>query len=112
MSTPEFLLFELHIRYFSGILLNHLRPGRRSGTGFPTTMEHQIVLAVCIILLVFGVPAAMSSNSIPGWIADGIGTAGTVALIVNSVLPRSGELPLYNYFLAGIFFFFVFLPQR
>jgi hypothetical protein len=109
MKTPEFLSFEFHIHYFPGILLNRLRPGRISGRGFPSTMERQIVLAVCIILLAFGIPAAMSSNSIPGWIAAGIGAVGTVALIINSVLSRRGEPPSYNDFLAGVFFFFVFL---
>jgi len=72
-------------------------------------MERQIVLAVCIIFLAFGIPGAMSNNSIPGWIAAVIGAAGIVALIINSVLSRRGGPPSYDDFLAGVFFFFVFL---
>jgi len=109
MSTPKFLSFEFHIRYFPGVLLNHLRPGRRSGTGFPSAMEHQIVFAACIILLAFGTPAVVSCGSTIGWIAGGIGAAGTVTLVINSILSCKGEPPSYGDFLAGVFFFFVFL---
>jgi hypothetical protein len=109
MSAPKFLSFEFHACYFPGMLLNRLRPGGRSATGFPSTMEHHIVFAVCIILLALGIPAALSGGSIVGWIASSIGAAGTVALVINSVLSRRGEPPSYDDFLAGIFFFFVFL---
>jgi len=109
MNTPGFISFEFHVRYFPGVLLNRLRLGGRQETGFPSTMEHHIVLAVCIILLVLGIPAAVSGGSIIGWIAGGIGAAGTIALAINSILSRRGEPPSYDDFLAGVFFFFVFL---
>ena len=109
MNAPKFLSFEFHTRYFPGVLLNRLRHGGRSATGFPSTMEHHIVLAICIILLALGIPAAVSGGSIIGWIAGGIGAAGTIALVINSMLSRKGEPPSYDDFLAGVFFFFVFL---
>ncbi|OPY79832.1 MAG: hypothetical protein A4E64_00292 [Syntrophorhabdus sp. PtaU1.Bin058] len=109
MSAPKFLSFAFHVRYFPGVLLNRLRLGGRSGTGFPSTAEHHIVFAVCIILLALGVPAVFSGGSIIGWIAGGIGAAGTIALVINSVLACRGGSPSYDGFLAGVFFFFVFL---
>jgi hypothetical protein len=55
-----------------------------------------------------GIPGAVSRSSIIGWIAVGIGTAGIVALLINSILSRK-EPPSYDCFLPGIFFFFVVL---
>jgi hypothetical protein len=109
MNIPKFLSFEFHTRYFPGMLLSRLRRSGRQKTGFSSTMEHYIALAVCIILLMLGIPVAVSSGSIIGWIACGVGAAGTVALVINSILSRKGEPPSYDDFLAGVFFFFVFL---
>jgi len=109
MNAPKFLSLEFHTRYFPGILVSRMRPGGRTGTGFPSTMEHHIVLAVCIILLAFGIPSAVSSGSIIGWVTGGIGAAGTIALVINSVFSRTKEPPSYEGFLAGVFLFFVFL---
>jgi len=109
MNAPKFQSFEFHTRYFPGILLSRMRLGGRTGTGFSSTFEHYILFIVCIVLLVFGIPVAVSSGSITGWIAGGIGAAGTVALVINSVFSRTKEPPSYEDFLTGVFFFFVFL---
>ncbi len=109
MSAPEFLSFEFHIRYFPRMLLSRMRFGRRTETGFSSTFEHYIVLAVCIILLAFGIPVAVSNGSVIGWITGGIGAAGAIALVINSVFSRTKEPPSYEGFLAGVFLFFVFL---
>jgi hypothetical protein len=109
MNAPNFLSLEFHTRYFPGILLSRMRLGGRKETGFSSTLEHYIAFAVCIILLAFGIPVAVSSGSIIGWITGGIGAAGTLALVINSVLSRTKEPPSYEGFLAGVFLFFVFL---
>jgi len=109
MSAPKFLSFEFHVRYFPGMLLSRLRLSGRSGTGFSSTVEHHIAFVVCFILFALGIPVAISSSSIIGWIVGGIGVAGMIALVIHSVLSRRGEPVSYDGFLAGVFFFFVFL---
>jgi len=108
MNVPKFLSLEFHARYFPAMLLGRLRLGGRAGTGFPSTFERYIAFVVCLILLALGIPGAVSRSSIIGWIAVGIGTAGIVALLINSILSRK-EPPSYDCFLPGIFFFFVVL---
>ena len=109
MNPPKFLSVAFHTRYFPGILLSRMRLGGRTETGFSSTFEHYIAFAVCIIPLAFGIPFAVSSGSIIGWITGGIGAAGTIALVINSVFSRTKEPPSYEGFLAGVFLFFVFL---
>jgi hypothetical protein len=106
--NPKFLSLEFHTRYFPGLLWKHLRPREREGMGFTSTLEHHIIFAVCIILLALGIPIAVSSGSVISWIVGGIGAAGTVALLVNSIASRK-DSPSYDNFLIGVFFFFVAL---
>jgi hypothetical protein len=48
------------------------------------------------------------SGSVVSWIIGGIGAAGTVALLINSIVSRKGS-PNYDNFLVGVFFFFLTL---
>lgn len=86
-----------------------MRPRERMGTVFTSTFEYHITFVVCIILLLWGIPVAVSSGSIIGWIVGGIGAAGTIALVIHSILSRRGEPVSYDDFLVGVFFFFVAL---
>jgi len=109
MDSPKFISFDFHARYFPALLWNHLRMKERPGTGFASTLEHYIAFAICIVLLVFGIPAATSSGSVMGWIACGTGAAGAIALIIHSILSHKGVQVSYDGFLTGVFFFFVIL---
>lgn len=106
--TPQFLSFEFHTRFFPALLWGRLRPRERSGTSFASAVELHVLFVVCFILLAFGIPIAVSSGSIIGWIVGGIGAAGTVALVINSIFSRKNP-PSYDHFLIGVFFFFVTL---
>lgn len=108
-NAPKFLSLEFHTRYFPAMLLARLRSGGREETGFSSTLEHNIALAVCFMLLVLGLPGAASGGSILGWVLASIGAAGMVALLINSISARRGIPPSFDEFLIGIFVFFVFL---
>lgn len=107
--TPKLMSIEFHARFFPSLLWNRLRPGERVGTGFPSTFERYIAFVACLILLALGIPGAVSSGSIIGWIMGGIGAVGMVALVINSIVSGSGAPPSFDDFLAGVFFFFVVL---
>jgi len=53
-------------------------------------------------------PSAVSRGSFIGWLVGGIGAAGILALLINSIFSRK-EPPSYDCFLIGVFFFFVVL---
>jgi hypothetical protein len=109
ITYPKFLSLEFHTRFFPALLSGRLRPKEREGTRFVSSHALVIALVLCLILVVIGVPYAVSHRSLIGWLIGGIGLAGILALIVNSVLSRRGEPPSYDRFLFGIFFFFVAL---
>ncbi|MGA3118385.1 MAG: hypothetical protein ABSF90_28660 [Syntrophobacteraceae bacterium] len=105
---PRFFSIEFHTRFFPALLWGRLHRREREGTGFPSTIEFNIVLAVCVILVVFGIPAAVSGQSVIGWASGALGSTGIVVLSVKSIASRT-EPPSYDQFLAGVFFFFVAL---
>jgi hypothetical protein len=106
-TPPKLLSIEFHTRFFPSFLWNRLRPKQRTGSSFSSSFELYITLAVCIILVAIGTPSASSHGSIAGWIASGIGGAGLLAMIINSIASFWGETPSYDDFLVGFFFFFI-----
>jgi hypothetical protein len=108
-SPPKLLSIEFHARFFPSFLWNRLRSKQRTGSGFNSSLERYLSLVVCVILVVIGLPPAVSHGSIAGWIASGIGAAGVLAMIINSIASSWGEPPSYDDFLVGFFFFFVTL---
>lgn len=107
--TPKFLSVEFHVRFFPTLLRNRLRPEERKWMGFSSTFEYYIVLAVCIILIILGLPSAVNNNSFIGWIAGGAGAVGIMVLFIHSIVSGRGNPPEYSRFLTGVFFFFVTL---
>lgn len=108
INTPRFLSPDFHIRFFPALLRGRLKLGERTGTGFPSIFEFHIAFVFCLILLVIGIPFAVSSNAAFGWAMAGIGAAGILALLIHSISSRK-DPPSYDCFLIGVFSFFVFL---
>ena len=104
---PRILSIEFHTRFFPVFLWNSFRPKERTRSGFNSSFELYISLIVCVALVAIGLPPAVSHGSIGGWIASGIGAAGILAMIINSIASSWGESPSINDFLVGFFFFFV-----
>ena len=108
--SPKFLSVEFHTRFFPALLRGLLRSKQQeTRSGFNTSIELYIALTACVVLVTLGVPSALSNESIAGWIAGGVGIAGSLAMIVHSISSRRGAPPSYDCFLIGIFFFFVFV---
>jgi len=105
--TPGFLSLAFHTRFFPSLLKSRLlRPKERGRSGFSTGMDHTIALAVCVILVMLGLPGAIDEKSVIGWVLTALGAAGIIALLINSIVSNT-EQSGYDNFLAGIFFFFV-----
>ena len=109
---PKFLTLEFHTRFFPRLLQDrYLRRKKKEtqGTSFTSTTEMFLSAVVCAILAAIGLPSALSRGSIFGWVLSGIGVAGMIALVIQSVAAGCGIKPSYDDFLGGIFFFFVSL---
>lgn len=106
--TPKFLSLEFHTRFFPSLLRGRLPRGTREVTGFSSTVERYVLFVVCCVLVALGMPSAISRNSVIGWATGGIGAAGTLALIINSIISCNTP-PSYDRFLTAVFFFFVML---
>jgi hypothetical protein len=111
IKSPKFLSWEFHARFFPQLLANRLRPKKTQRAGFVHSgiMEGMILLAVCGMLLAYGLPNVLKNGSIAGWIATILGAGGTIALFIASAYLQRGIKPSYDHFLFGIFFFFVTL---
>lgn len=105
---PKFFSLEFHTRFFPSLLKSRLRQKERVRGGFSSGMDHMVVLAICGILIMIGLPGAIDSKSIIGWVLTGIGAAGIVAMIISSITSNE-ERPSYDNFLPGLFFFFIML---
>lgn len=111
LKSPKFLSWEFHARFFPQLLAKRMRPKKQQRTGFVHSgiMEGMILLAVCGILLAYGLPSVLKQGAIAGWIATVLGAGGIIAIFIASVYLQRGIKPSYDNFLFGIFFFFVAL---
>jgi hypothetical protein len=108
--APGFLSFDFHLSFFPRLLGRRLRgKGKEGGVTFTSTLEATILLAVCVVLAVIGLPSALARGSIAGWVLSVLGVGGTMVLFVWSVASAWGSRPEYDRFGVGIFFFFVAL---
>ena len=108
--SPKFLSLEFHVKFFLPMLLSRLRPRKREGTSFsPLPLDAILALAFCFILVIIGMPYALSHKSIIGWVVGGIGGVGMLVLFGYSIYIHWEEQPSFDCFLTGIFFFFVTL---
>jgi hypothetical protein len=105
-KLPNLLSIEFHTSFFPGFLWNRLSSKERRGSGFNSSFELYISLIMCVVLVTVGIPPAVYSRSIAGWISSGIGAAGILAMIIHSISSSLGKFPSINDFLAGFFFFF------
>ncbi|MBF0511646.1 MAG: hypothetical protein HQL13_04870 [Candidatus Omnitrophica bacterium] len=72
-------------------------------------MDSIIFLCLSLVLAAIGVGMVVQHGALVGWILTGLGACGLGALIIKSVMAQAGTRPSYANFLAGTFFFFVFL---
>ena len=110
-APPSIFSGAFHTTFFPHLLSARLRLKKREdeGTSFSNSMEFTIMLAVCLVLALTGLPSGMARGSLVGWILGIIGILGILTFFTISVLSQLGTRPTYDRFLVGIFFFFVFL---
>jgi hypothetical protein len=108
-KIPPFLSLEFHKVFFPRLLRHRLsrQQSRERGVAFTSTMEMMIVLALCVVFAIVGLPAVVGQGSLIGWIIAGIGFAGILTLTILSITANLGNPPSFDYFLTGTFFFFV-----
>jgi hypothetical protein len=107
-SVPKFFSLEFHARFFPRLLWAHLHRTETERTGFSSILELSVLFAVCLIVAVLGISSGFFHKSVIGWVAGGLGAAGILALMLNSIFSCE-EPPTYDRFLTGVFFFFVIL---
>jgi hypothetical protein len=102
---PSPMSIEFHAHFFPALLYAWLRQREKAATGFSSILEFHIALAICAVLAAIGIPIALSRQSFTGWAMGGIGLAGILALLINSIISHR-DPPSYDQFLTGVFFFF------
>jgi len=107
-TPPGFLTIEFHVHFLPSLIRSRLRRVERTGTGFSSIFEFYVALAISTILVAIGIPNAFSHKSVTGWVVGGIGLAGILALLANSIFSYK-DTPSYDRFLTGVFFFFLSL---
>lgn len=108
-TPPRLLSLEFHTRFFPALLMGRLRPQESLDSGFSSTTGLTIMLTICAVLVAIGLPNAISRKSVIGWIIGGIGAAGILFFLVQSISSGRDNPPSYARFLKGIFFFLVVL---
>lgn len=111
-NPPGFLSLAFHTSFFPGLIRDRLGGHRKQkesyDSGFSSNTGYYVVLIICFLLIAVGLPDAISHRTVIGWVAAGIGAAGIVALLINGIVSCKNP-PSYEYFLTGVFFFFVTL---
>src|SRR5512139_4297025 len=107
---PKFFSREFHGSFFPEVLKERLRFRKKAveGVTFTSTIEMFVLLGVCAVLVLIGIPSA-AEGAIWGWALSILGIGGTIGLVVMSVRGQRGERPSYDDFLVGVFLFFVAL---
>ena len=105
-THPRLLSLEFHLSFFPKLLLRRTALETQRESGFNSTMEMYVLFAVCIILILIGIPSAVTKDSVIGWVIGCIGSAGIMALLINSIVWGIKSKPTYSAFLSGIFYFF------
>ena len=111
-AEPRFLSAAFHTRFFPSLVWHRLRPNAQAaGSGFANHIPIglPIVLLICLVLLLGGLPSAVERGSPVGWAASGLGLLGAVALLVQSVRAQAGTRPTFDAFRLGVFVFFLTL---
>ena len=111
-APPRFLSSAYHLRFLPRVIAWRLRRRRVQPQGFQhVQMEVPLVLFVCVLLVVFGLPSALQGGSIGGWISTVLGAGGPVALITWSAVEewrwrrQQGHRYGYAEFMPSVFFF-------
>jgi hypothetical protein len=108
---PRILSWEFHARFFPSLLWSRLSPkeNRPQGVSFNHNLGLTLLTAASMALVALGAPMASGPNHLVGWIIAAVGLAGTLYILLNSILGQRGLKPSYDDFHIWIFFFFVFL---
>lgn len=108
-APPPFFSSAYHLNFLPRVIAWRLSEPRRQPPGFRhVQLEVPIVIAACLLLMLFG-----AQGSIFGWICAAVGAAGLVALIAWSVAGESrwrreeGHAYGYAEFVPSVFFFCV-----
>jgi hypothetical protein len=110
LGPPGVLSARFHFRYFPRLLWSRLRPKKKeeAETRFSPPFEPMLLLVLCLILAVAGMPSAIRHGSVVGWSFTILGVGGILAIVIFSVLSQLGVKPAFDGFLIWPFFFFVF----
>jgi hypothetical protein len=105
--APSFRTVEFHLRFFPKCLWANLKnhPDSRQGHVF---FEIPIALAICALLIAWGLPSAMQNHSPIGGAASFLGASGVIALVVYCVRSTGGSPVSYSEFEPWTFLFFLF----
>jgi len=113
VNPPPFFSSDFHFRFFPR-LIKYLvfekgRDSKRHGSGFSSVTEYMVIFVAAVISLLGGLPSALGSGSLMGYIFSIAGGAGIIALFVMSIAGQSGYKPTYDGFRIFTFLFCVFL---
>lgn len=109
--VPPFLSIRFHLQYFPALIWRRIRPRAeepRPSFANHGSAEYFLIMAVCVIAFVVGLPAALH-GSVVGVMAAGLGFIGIAAILIFSVVSVRGTYAGFEDFRIWVFFFFVML---
>jgi hypothetical protein len=113
---PPFFSAAYHFRFLPRVIVYRLGERRRQhGFGVHAHVELPLAIFVCILLVVFGLPAALQHGSVGGWVSTLAGAGTLLALLSWSIVGewrwrrREGYRYGYAEFMPSVFFFCLLL---
>jgi hypothetical protein len=114
---PPVFSAAFHFSFLPRVIVYRLGERRRRSHGFGSHVHVEIPLAIfaCILLVVFGLPAALQHGSVGGWVSAAAGACGLVSLLGWSIIGewswrrREGYRYGYAEFMPSVFFFCLLL---
>ena len=120
-TQPKFFTLEFHLKFFPEVLrrwfLRHRRKGQEYQSPFSNHMPLEFTLAIvfCVALFVVGLPGFIANRSLIAGAISFLGAGGIIAMLISSIRTENknraeiGGRYSFDYFVVGVFFFFVLL---
>jgi hypothetical protein len=111
MIPPSLFSISFHVRFFPALLWRIVHRKEKEGRSpfeNHVPLEFTVLTVLSAASALWGLPVALSSGSIPGWIFGGAGLAAFILLFVNSIASAYGRPLSYECFSVKVFLFFVF----
>lgn len=114
-KPPKFFSLEFHKDFFPEVLRQVYLRRKKQSLGYQSPFanhnhpEVTILIVLCVVLAVIGLPSLINRHSLSGGIMAVLGLGGFSAMFISSLRSVAGQRYSFNDFSPAIFLFFLMI---